>query len=171
MKQVLGVMVLSAGLAWVSGQASAEEFQAIGVCKARGAGQTAQLDATGISADSTTASTRILCPLKRVQCTAGQSPCTWTADVYGYDGHSTNAADSNTVCRLRYQTKNQAGANVTGSDQTIAYTGALASISLSAVANTGGSSWDGWIYVECDIGKIDGTGNRSYITWIGNTNF
>lgn len=162
MKHGIGALAAAAILS-VASFAKADEFAPQAVCREAYGSNQADIDVNGIHNASTSSQMAVLCPLKRVTC-AGN--CTYSLDFYSVDFNSTDALDSNVTCNLEIQTKNQAGFNYHGAAQ--ANTGTVSSMVLRTVSLTTNAVLDGWIFLQCTIGK-NGAGGNSYIAWIGNT--
>lgn len=104
----------------------------------------------------------VICPLKQVVCTT--SGCTYSANVYVSDGNNADATDSNVICKLGFQRKNEASENygtaVTHSSPNYTLTYKTISVSVPAADSY-------LIFVRCSLGKKDPEDlNLSYMTWI-----
>jgi hypothetical protein len=166
-KTVLHALTVTAMLLVpVSGALAADEFSAAAVCRPMGQSPTTFYDENGISGNSSTASSEITCPLKRVVC-AGPS-CTYNVTVYGNDNNSATGTDNEIRCELRYQVQWSAGANYFGGYGSIDNFAGMTSLALSVTVN---AAKDGYVLLYCKLGKNSSGGNNSYLNWISSSNF
>ena len=108
--------------------------------------------------------TQVYCPLKRITCSS--FPCTKTAVITAMDNNSLTTADASVSCRLITYLKGGAYYATQGSWSTLSATaGTHGTLSLS-VTMSSFSPNDGYLVAECLLGKQDGAGNRSDISWV-----
>jgi hypothetical protein len=156
-KPILSAAVVLAGALAMVGTASADDFDAMQVCRPNAQNANVTISDTGIQNMDSSNAVVVYCPLKVVTCSS--SSCTFNAHATGVDNNNVNAADSNVTCSLNFKLKQAAGTHFPGSDSTIGTVASMTTLSLS-VPVVGPQT--GLLYVKCTIGK----GGSSYLTWL-----